>query len=133
VWPVPRLDGENEAFWTGGRDGALLITRCGDCGYYVHPPSPRCPRCYGENVAPERVSGRGRVYTYTVNEREWTPGLEVPYIIAIVELEEQPGLRLLTNVVDCPPEEIAIDLPVEVEFVEREPVFVPVFHPSRDD
>ena len=57
----------------------------------------------------------------------------MPYIIAVVELEEQPGLRLLTNVVDCPPEEVAIDLPVEVGFVEREPVFVPVFSPRRND
>jgi uncharacterized OB-fold protein len=133
VWPVPRISEENEAFWTGGREGALFIARCGDCGYYVHPPSPRCPRCYGENVAPERVSGRGHVYTYTVNRREWTPGLEVPYILAVVELEEQPALRLLTNVVGCAPDRIAIDLPVEVEFVERDPAFVPVFRPRVDD
>jgi uncharacterized OB-fold protein len=56
------------------------------------------------------------------------PGLEVPYVIAVVELEEQPGLRLLTNIVDCPVDEVAIDMPVEVEFRRQGDAFVPVFH-----
>jgi uncharacterized OB-fold protein len=130
-WPVPRIDEENEPFWTGGVDGHLKITRCADCGYWLHPPTPRCGRCYSERVAPTPVSGRGRVYTYTVNEHAWMPGLEVPYVVAVVELEEQPGLRLLTNIVGCSPREVAIDMPVQVEFVERGAVFVPVFGPTK--
>jgi uncharacterized OB-fold protein len=130
VWPVPRVTEENEAFWTGGRDGSLQIMRCADCGYYVHPPAPRCGRCYGERVEPSRVSGRGRVYSYTVNERAWMPGLEVPYVVALVELEEQPGLRLVTNVVGCSPYDVVVDMPVQVEFVERGAACVPVFRPS---
>jgi uncharacterized OB-fold protein len=127
VWPVPQVNDDNRDFWTGGRDGELRIIRCSDCGFYIHPPSPRCPRCLGANVAPVAVSGRGRVYSYTVNERMWSPGLDVPYIIAIVELEEQPGLRLMTNIVDCPLDQVAIDMPVTVEFREQGDVSVPVF------
>jgi uncharacterized OB-fold protein len=127
VLPIPQVNDDNRAFWTSGRDGELLIVRCNDCGYYIHPPTPRCPRCLGENVEPSPVSGRGRVYTYTVNERVWVPGLDVPYVIAIVELEEQPGLRLMTNIVDVPLDEVAIDMPVQVEFRERGDVYVPVF------
>ena len=130
VWPIPQLTDENEAFWTGGKDGRLLIARCSDCSYYVHPPAPRCPRCYGDRVAPAPVSGRGRVYTYTVNRRAWAPGVDVPYVLAVVELDEQPGLRLLTNVVGCAPDDVAVGLAVEVEFEERGHVFVPVFHPA---
>jgi uncharacterized protein len=130
VWPVPRIGDENESFWTGGRDGYLEITRCADCGYYVHPPAPRCGRCYGERVSPTPVSGRGRVYTYTINEHAWMPELEVPYVVAVVELEEQAGLRVLTNVVGCSPYDVTIDMPVHVEFVERGAAFVPVFRPS---
>lgn len=127
MWPVPKVDDDNRDFWTGGRDGELRIIRCGDCGFYVHPPSPRCPRCLGSAVAPAAVSGRGHVYTYTVNERVWAEGLDVPYVIAIVELEEQAGLRLMTDLVDVRLDRVAIDMPVQVEFREQGDVHVPVF------
>jgi uncharacterized OB-fold protein len=127
-WPIPQITDENGAFWTGGRNGELLIVRCSACGYYVHPPSPRCPQCLSDQVEPSSVSGRGTVYSYTINRQAWVPGLEVPFVIAIVELDEQPGLRLMTNIVDCPPEDVEIGMPVEVAFVERGEVFVPVFH-----
>jgi uncharacterized protein len=130
VFPVPLLNDENRAFWTGGRDGELRIVRCKDCGYYIHPPSPRCPRCLSDDVEPTPVSGRGRVYTYTVNRREWSPGLEVPYVIAIVQLDEQSDLRLMTNIVGCEPDEVAIGMPVQVEFREQGDVCTPVFRPA---
>lgn len=128
--PVPHVNDDNRAFWTGGADGVLFIARCEDCGYWIHPPSPRCPKCLGENVEPTPVSGHGRVYSYTINERHWVPGLDVPYVIAIVALQEQADLRLMTNIVGCRPAEVAIDMPVAVEFQERgEEVFIPVFGP----
>jgi uncharacterized OB-fold protein len=127
-WPIPQITDDNGAFWTGGRDGELLIVRCGACGFWVHPPSPRCPKCLSDAVAPSAVSGRGTVYSYTINRQAWVPGLEVPFVLAIVELDEQPGLRLMTNLVDCLPEEAEIGMPVEVAFVERGEAFVPVFH-----
>jgi uncharacterized OB-fold protein len=130
VLPVPKLNDDNRAFWTGGRDGELRITRCSDCGYYIHPPSPRCPRCLGDAVTPTAVSGHGRVYTYTVNEREWAPGVEVPYVIAIVALDEQADLRMMTNIVGCPSEAVAIGMPVQVEFREQGDVYAPVFRPA---
>ena len=127
-WPIPQITDENGAFWTGGRDGELLITRCTSCGYWIHPPSPRCPKCLSDRIEPSAVSGRGTVYSYTINRQAWVPGLEVPFVIAIVELDEQPGLRLMTNIVDCTPEEVEIGMPVEVAFVERGEAFVPIFH-----
>ena len=81
-------------------------------------------------MEPSPVSGRGRVYTYTVNERAWFPGLEVPYVIAIVQLDEQPDLRLMTNVVGCEPDQVEIDMPVHVEFREQGDAYVPVFRPG---
>ena len=126
--PVPQITDDNGAFWTGGRDGELLITRCTACGYWIHPPTPRCPQCLSDAVEPQAVSGRGTVYSYTINRQAWTPDLEVPFVIAIVELDEQPGLRLMTNIVDCAPEEVEIGMPVEVAFAERGEAFIPVFH-----
>jgi uncharacterized OB-fold protein len=127
-WPVPQITDQNGAFWTGGRDGELLIIRCTSCGYLIHPPTPRCPHCLTDAVEPQAVSGRGTVYSYTINRQAWVPGLEVPFVIAMVELDEQPGLRLMTNIVDCPTEEVEIGMPVEVAFVERGEAFIPVFH-----
>ena len=127
VWPVPQITDDNGPFWTGGRDGMLLIMRCRDCGYYVHPPSPRCPKCLGDRVDPTAVSGRGTVYTYTINRRQWVPGLEVPFVLAVIALDEQQDLRLVSNVVGCPADEVAIGMRVEVEFIERGQAFVPVF------
>jgi uncharacterized protein len=127
-FPSPQLTDDNGPFWTGGRDGELRIMQCRDCRTYVHPPSPRCPACFGDHVEPSVVSGRGSVYTYTINHQAWVPDLQVPFVLAVVELDEQHGLRLLTNIVDCPPHEVEIGMPVEVAFVERGEVFVPVFH-----
>jgi len=127
VFLAPQVGDDNRAFWTGGREGELRIIRCNDCGYYIHPPSPRCPKCLNDNVEPSPVSGRGSVYTFTVNRRAWSPGLEVPYVIAIVQLDEQSDLRLMTNIVGCPADEVAIGMPVQVEFREQGEAFVPVF------
>ena len=130
MFPVPQVNDENRAFWMGGSEGELRIVRCNDCGYYIHPPSPRCPKCLSDDVAPSAVSGLGRVYTYTVNERAWSPGIEVPYVIAIVALDEQSDLRLMTNIVGCSADEVEIGMPVRVEFREQGDVYAPVFRPA---
>lgn len=127
--PIPLITVENEAFWTGGRDGHLMIVRCSDCGSYSHPPVPRCSACFGVHVAPQPVSGRGRVHSFTINRQQWSAELEVPYVIAIVELDERAELRILTNIVGCAVDDVEIGMPVNVEFVERGPVHLPVFRP----
>jgi uncharacterized protein len=76
---------------------------------------------------PTPVSGRGRVVTFTVNHQPWIPELAEPYIVAIIELEEQAGLRFLSNVIDCPPDEVEIGMPVRVVFEQVEDVWIPLF------
>ena len=125
----PYLDPDNTAFWTGGQNGRLLIHHCGDCGWWTHPASPRCRKCRSANVSPEPVSGRATVATYTVNHKAWIPGSEL-YIIALVELEEQPALFLTTNLVEVDAEDVFIGMPVEVVFEESNGVWYPLFRPS---
>ncbi len=133
---LPPLNAGNRAFWTGGVDGALVISWCAACKRYVQPPSADCPTCEGELV-PRAVSGRGTVFTYTVNHQRFMPNVAVPYVIAIVELEEQPDLRIATNIVDCQPNSVFVGLPVEVRFerqdVGEESVYVPVFAPRSEE
>jgi uncharacterized OB-fold protein len=82
------------------------------------------------------VSGRGTVFTYTVNFQPFNPDVPVPYVIAIVQLDEQPDLRIASNIVDCEPDSVYIGLPVEVRFepqaTDGDTVFVPVFAPRKD-
>ena len=126
--PVP--SDANLHFWQGGREGRLQFLRCGACGWWLHPPMPVCPQCLSRDLTVQAVPGRGTVYSYTVNHQPWYAGQEVPYVVALVALPEQAGLRLMTNVVGCPVEDVHIAMAVTVEFVEIEDVFVPLFRPD---
>ncbi|OBA85664.1 DNA-binding protein [Mycobacteriaceae bacterium 1482268.1] len=129
---LPALTEHNRAFWTGGGDGRLHIAWCTRCERWVQPPAADCPACGGVLVA-RPVSGRGTVFTYTVNHQSFNPAVPVPYVIAIVALDEQDDLRIATNIVDCEPDSVYIGLPVEVRFerqkVDGESIFVPLFTP----
>jgi uncharacterized OB-fold protein len=125
---LPAVDETNEFFWTSGQDGRLRFLRCQGCGYYLHPPGPRCPECGGHDLRPEAVSGRATVASWTVNHHQWALP-EDPWVIAIVELPEQPGLRLTTNIVGCGVDEVHIDQAVTVTFEHHADVWFPLFTP----
>ena len=127
---LPRLDDTNEYFWTGGADGELRFLRCQDCGHWIHPWSPRCPACLSKHLAPEAVSGKATLHAFTINHQPWIPGLDPPYVIAIVEFPEQEGLRLTTSLVRIEPDDVHIGLPLRVTFVNYEDVWLPFFEPA---
>lgn len=126
---LPRVTAQSEHFWKGGAEGELRFLRCRVCRTYVHPPAPRCPECLGADLGVEAVSGRATVLTYTLNHKEWVPAPDHPYAIAIVEIEEQPGLRLMTNIVNCDPATVRIGMPVRVCFEQHDDLFIPLFEP----
>ena len=127
---LPRLDADNEFFWTSGADGKLRFLRCTTCGYYLHPPGPVCPRCLTKSLQPEPVSGRATVATFTVNHQPWIPTYEPPYVIALVEIDEQPSVRLMTNIVECGIDDVYIGMRVEVTFEHNDDVWIPLFRPA---
>lgn len=127
---LPQVTPQNEHFWTGGAQGELRFLRCRACGHWIHPPAPICPACLAREVGVEAVSGRARVATFTVNHQRWIPGFEPPYVVAIVELVEQTGLRLTTNLVGCEPGDVRIGMPVRAVFEERDGVWIPLFEPE---
>jgi uncharacterized OB-fold protein len=89
-----------------------------------------CARCLDPGVAFVEVSGLGTVYACTLNHHRWFPGWRTPFVVAIVELDEQPGLRMFTNVVNCDPASIGIGDRVRVVFEQREDVWLPLFEPA---
>ena len=129
---LPQLTAQNEHFWTGGAHGELRLLRCRACRHWIHPPAPICPSCLAREVAVEAASGRAHLATYTVNHQPWIPGFDPPYLIAIVELEEQAGLRLTTNLVGCAPDAVRIGMPVRVVFEQHDDVFIPLFEPAAE-
>jgi acetyl-CoA acetyltransferase/uncharacterized OB-fold protein len=128
--PLPELTPVNEWFWTSGADGHLRIQGCAECGTLVHPPTPICPVCASRSWAPTVVSGRGTVVGYTVNQHQWLPSFEPPYAIAIVALEDDPSVRLTTNIVGCAPDDVQIGQEVAVCFTQHEDVWLPLFEPT---
>jgi uncharacterized protein len=128
---LPALTADNRAFWQGGEQGKLLIHHCDACTRFFHPPSPMCPKCASFDVAPRPVSGKGSVASFTVNHQAWTAELEAPYVVAIVELLEQPGLRFLSNIVDCDPQSVRIGMRVKVRFEQIEDVWLPLFEKDQ--
>ena len=125
--PLPELTPATEWFWTSGTDGRLRIQGCTDCGSLVHPPVPICPVCRSRAWAPSVVSGRGTIVGFTVNHHQFHPGFMPPYVIAVVALAEDPGVRLTTTIVGCDPTEVAIGQEVAVRFEHHDDVWLPLF------
>ena len=129
--PVSNID--DEAFWDGCRNDELRMQRCAACKKYRWLPRPMCPHCNALEHEWVTVSGRGKVFSWTVIVHPVHPAAneKVPYNVAQVQLDEDPDLILVTNLVEIDNDAIRIDLPVEAVFVEYEPgVKIPQFRPA---
>jgi uncharacterized OB-fold protein len=113
-------------FFAGAARGELLIPRCDTCGEYVWYPEAACPRDGGA-LRWTPVSGRGTLFTWAVVRRAFLPAFDdrVPFVTALVVLDEDPALRLCTYVVDAAPEAFVAEAPVEVTFRPLEFTTVP--------
>jgi uncharacterized protein len=129
--PVPVPDETTAFYWEAAREGRLEVQRCASCGSWRFPPTIACPTCQSEELVPTPVSGRGSIYSFTVVRQVFDPAYagELPYVVALVELEEDPSLRILTNIVGTGPADITVGMPVEVTFEARDGAAIPVFQP----
>lgn len=118
-----------QVFWDKLQDGRLWLQFCPICARYVFYPREYCPYCWISGLDWQPISGLGRIYSYTVVRVSALPEFTPPYIYALVELAE--GVRLATNIIDCPLDSIEVGMPVRVKMIDREdhpalPVFIPV-------
>lgn len=137
-FPLPDVDWEpTREYWAGAAEGELRMPRCTACGNFAWYPDGKCRSCGGSEVAWEKVSGRGKLFTWVVLEHAFLPqyAKQLPFVSALVTLEEDEGVRVPTRIVDCEPGQLTIDQPVEVCFrplrfegVEGE-VMAPLFRP----
>ena len=138
--PLPDLEllpDYERGFWEGTQAGELRIQQCSDCGLFRHLPMPMCPQCSSLDYEWSRVSGRGFVYSFVIARHPVHPAIaekdQVPYNICMIELEEQEGLRLCSNVLNVAPEDIHIDMPVHATFIQaadNPEITLPVFLPT---
>ena len=114
--PLPRPSPVSQPFWEGTKARELRLHRCRDCGRHIFYPRSLCPFCLSESLDWTLAGGRGKVYSYTVVRRAAHPAFrdDVPYVLAIVELEEGP--RLTTNIVNCGLEDVRVDMPVTATY-----------------
>jgi len=127
---APVANPDTQPFWDGCARGELLLQACSACGRYRHPPSPICPHCRSDRHAWVPASGRGTVYTFTVVRQALARGWDdlIPYVVAVIELDEGP--KLLSNLVNVAPEAVTIGMPVEVIFESAGETKLPLFQPS---
>jgi hypothetical protein len=128
--PLPVTQPWSEKFWEGTKQGKLLIQVCTDCESRIFYPRKYCPECWSGSLGWIEASGKARIETFSTAYSMVEPKFmdELPYTIAFVNLDE--GIRMMTRIVDCKPEDIRFDMPVEVVFHEREGFFLPYFRPA---
>ena len=131
--PLPQANELTQFFWDGARRHELWIQRCDDCSHYIHTPKPMCRFCQSRRLSPSQVSGRANLYSWTVALQPFHLYFvdKIPYILATVELMEQPGLMVLSNLVGCDEEDLAAGMPLQVTYRDlTDEVTIPVFAPA---
>ncbi len=132
-YPKPvTVDPVNAEFWAQCQDGVLRFQRCSDCARWRFLPRYMCAQCGSADYAWAPSSGRGRIFSWTVTYQPFHPAFarDIPYIAALVELEE--GVRMATRLLDCPPDAVKLDMPVTLVFKEIEDGFkLPCFRPAK--
>jgi uncharacterized OB-fold protein len=130
--PAPVVNPWAKPFWEACREKRLMIQKCKECGKQVFYPRIACPHCFSDNLDWVEASGKGTVYTYSVVMSNAPSAFikDMPYVIAVIRLEE--GVQMLSNVVECKPDDVRCDMPVEVIFEKLDEQFtLPKFKPIK--
>lgn len=130
--PRPTPSSVTEPFWAATAEERFLVQHCAACGHVQHYPRPTCTACGATELTWRPISGRATVHTYTVARRPTHKAFDGadPAVIAIVELAEGP--RVTTNIVDCDPDAVHVDMAVELCWDEPGPdgIRLPLFRPA---
>lgn len=128
--PLPLPDEASKPFFDGAMEGKLMLMRCRDCGRARLPSRKHCDSCLSENTEWFQASGKGTVRTFGVMHQKYHPAFfeELPYNLAVVELEEGP--RITSNIRGIDNSKITVGMAVNVEFEKYEDVAIPKFRPA---
>ena len=127
-YPVPQPTTFTQGFWDACQREVLEVYACSDCGHLFLPGGPSCPSCWSANLKMQPVSGCGEIFSFVEYQRTYHPAIPAPYIVALVELDEGP--RLISNIVECPVDDVTIGMRVQVRFEKEGDFVLPRFEPS---
>jgi len=130
--PLPEVQPWSKAFWTASKQHKLLVQECQECNSKIFYPRKLCPECWSSNLAWSEASGKGKIFSFTLTmagvEKKFQENL--PYVLALVDLKED--VRMMTNIVECKPEDVRIGMDVEVVFEEVSEEFsLPKWRPVK--
>jgi uncharacterized OB-fold protein len=129
--PPPMADATTLPWWQAAAEHRLVVQRCTSCEHTRLPPAPICSECRSTDSDWKEVSGQGEVYTYTLVHRPMAADQKLPYVIAVIALENAGGLRIISNIVGVDPEAVAIGMPVELVWEDMsEDLAIPRFRPA---
>jgi uncharacterized OB-fold protein len=135
-FPDTRIDHDTKYFYNGWLNRQLVFNRCADCGEWHAPPKPVCPKCWSFNIVPTAIGGKGTIHLLSrlymgppAPDVDYKAG---PHPVATVELDEQPGLRYTSTVINCPTDKIQIGMRIQLAWIERYGAPYPVFEPLRE-
>jgi uncharacterized OB-fold protein len=133
--PVPAVNAESNGWWEAAAHHRLVVQRCTDCGAPRHPPGPVCPICRSTASEWSELPGTGSVFTFTVVRQAFIPSLadRIPYVVIAVELDGADGARIVSNLIDIDPSDVAIGMRVDVVWEDMGPALaVPRFRPAAE-
>lgn len=132
--PLPAVQPWTKEFWKAAKQHKLIIQACQKCKSKIFYPRKFCPECWSSELGWIEASGRAKLYSYTVMMDQVEPKFmkDLPYVLAFVDLEE--GIRMMTRIVGCEPEEVTFDMDVEVVFEDITDEFsLPYFRPIKTE
>jgi uncharacterized protein len=130
--PLPIIGNLNRDFWDGCKAGEIRLQKCDDCGRFRYPPSPLCRHCMSARTSSVKAKGSGTVFSYVVYHQAFHKGFEeeIPYIVALIDLEE--GVRLASRLKNCPIDAVSIGMKVSAIFERAtEELTLPLFEPAK--
>lgn len=126
-YPLPQPTPFTASFWEACQRETLEASVCKACGHLFLPGGPVCPECWSSAIGTNALSGNGEVFSFVIYRRTYHPAIPAPYVVAIIKLEE--GVRLVSNVIGCPPEEVYVGMEVQVIFESESDFILPRFTP----
>lgn len=127
--PAPVPDPTSRHFWDGALRSELVLQRCTTCTRFQYPPNVVCENCQSRQLRPTAVAGRGSLYALTVMHQAFLPVFvaEIPYVLVLVDIDEAPGVRMLSTLVDTDPASLSIGDTLEIVYDRRDDLAVPLF------
>jgi uncharacterized OB-fold protein len=129
--PLPDVNITSKPFWDAAKKHELMAYKCQNCGTHYYPLTT-CMHCDNPKMEWVKVSGKGKIYTFLVYDIAYNPQWEkyIPYNVSWIQLDEGP--IMMSNVIDCPNDKLAIDMPVEVAFNDiNDQISLPMFKPTK--